>query len=302
MIIASIFTGLQNAIFASSGGILDNSLALGNDIFITIFVAMVVIGLCKCAIAQDFNMFWWNLGSLLFKMIPPIAALNFARLILPNIKTITDYFTGRITGGSASDAESLSHLALQVSVALFQAASVPLRNPGVLVGSVISNPGNIPIILLNELVAFIVSMVVTFCFTWVAVELVLAWYQVLLSSAIGAASVGFFGSDATADMAFRYTSGVISGMWKVIFMTVWPSTVIAVYNQFTFIPDIADPDKYMMTSVNIVAFALIVVVATTRIVKMADTMFTGQSTFTAQDIGNTVTGAVKSAIKAVKKK
>lgn len=301
MLIAEIFTNLQTAVQNSSGGILANSLSLGNDIFSIVFITFIVWGLCKCAIAQDFNMFWWNMGSVFFKMIPPLAALHFSQLILPNMQSITNYFVGRITGTTSNSAMSLSGLGDTVSTALFQYAKAPIANPLAAAITLVSNPTNVPLVLFNEGIACIVSLVVKFCFAWVSVELVLAWYQVLTSSAIGAASVGFFGSDATSDMAFRYTSGVISGMWKVIFLSVWPTTVVKAFQSFSFTVDLANPSLFVMTSVNITAFALVVLVATFRIVRMADGMFTGQSTFSLQDITSAVSGAVRSVIKSVKK-
>lgn len=269
MIIAGIFTDFQNVITNSNASILARSLALGSDIFITIFVSMIVIGLCKCAIAQDFSMFWWNMGSLLFKMIPPLAALNFSQIILPQLQSIADFFIGRISGGNVVNADSLTQLGLNCSLALVGAANAPLRNPQMVIG-MIQNPANIPQVMVNEIVAVFAGIVIMFSFTWVAMELVLAWYQVLLSSAIGAASVGFFGSEATSDMAFRYTSGVIAGIWKVIFMTIWPVTVVGVYNSFTFIADINNPKTFFQTAISIITFLFVVVLAHCRICRDVD--------------------------------
>ncbi len=301
MIIAGIFTDFQNVITNSNASILARSLALGSDIFITIFVSMIVIGLCKCAIAQDFSMFWWNMGSLLFKMIPPLAALNFSQIILPQLQSIADFFIGRISGGNVVNADSLTQLGLNCSLALVGAANAPLRNPQMVIG-MIQNPANIPQVMVNEIVAVFAGIVIMFSFTWVAMELVLAWYQVLLSSAIGAASVGFFGSEATSDMAFRYTSGVIAGIWKVIFMTIWPVTVVGVYNSFTFIADINNPKTFFQTAISIITFGIVVAFATFRIVRMADSMFSGQSSFTLQDITRAVSESVANVKKEIKKR
>jgi hypothetical protein len=139
-----------------------------------------------------------------------------------------------------------------------------------------------------------------FSFVYVAIELVLAWYKTLLASSVGAASVGFFGSEATSDMAFRYTSGVVSGIWIVVLLTIWPYTVSAVFTSFDFTAAIGAPGKFLTTAIEITVFALVVIFATFRIVRIAETMFSGQVGFSTGDIRAAVSSAVTAAVKAAK--
>jgi hypothetical protein len=130
-------------------------------------------------------------------------------------------------------------------------------------------------------------------FVWVAIELVLAWYQVLLASAIGAASIGFFGSEATSDMAFRYTSGVVAGIWKVIFLTVWPYTVSAVFLSFHFTDDLAHPLTFIQAIIGLDVFSIVVIIATMRISRMSEMMFSGQAAFSLTEITKQVAAVAR---------
>jgi type IV secretory pathway TrbL component len=154
--------------------------------------------------------------------------------------------------------------------------------------------------IVNIAFAFVASIVVLFSFNWVAVELVIAWYQVLLASSIGAASVGFFGSEATSEMAFRYTSGVVAGLWKVVLLTVWPYTVTAVFNHFTFVADLANPLTFLQTVIHVMVFSLIVIVTTFRIARIAEQMFSGQAGFTAGPVFGVARAAAGKTAKAAR--
>ena len=299
---AGLFGTFQEQITAPDAGFLANSLALGNDIFVTIFVAFVIVGLCKATAVNNFDQFFWGLAAVVFRMIGPLAALNFAHLILPNLVGFVGFFIGRITGldASAGGADALVGLGLTTSLQLVHAAAAPLATPGGMLGA-LANPGNLGLSLFNAGLAITAAIVCYFAFVWVAIELVLAWYQVLLASAVGAASVGFFGSEATQDMAFRYTSGVVAGIWKVILLNVWPFTVSAVFLNFHFGTDVANPATFVQAIIGLIVFSLVVFVATIRIGRMADRMFSGQSTFSASDIARVVSDAAAGGVKAGRK-
>jgi len=299
---AGLFETLQYQITAPDAGFLARSFAVGNDIFVTIFVAFVVIGLCKATAVNNFDQFWWNMAAVVFKMIGPLAALNFAHLILPNIVGFVGYFVGAITGygTGAGGADALVGLGLTTSLALVHAAAAPLATPGGVLGA-LANPGNLGISLVNAVIAIVAAIVCYFAFVWVAIELVLAWYQVLFASTVGAASVGFFASDATSDMAFRYTSGVVAGIWKVILLNVWPYTVSAVFLSFHFTDDLAHPVTFVQAIIGLIVFSLVVIVATMRISRMADLMFTGQASFSARDIVKLASDAAAGGVRAGRK-
>lgn len=298
---AGIFGAFQDAITAPDAGFLANSLALGNEIFATIFLAYVIIGLCKATLTNNFDQFWWNIATVVFKMIGPLAALNFAHIILPDLVGFVNFFIGRITGlgAGAGGADALVGLGLTTMLALIHASTASLSTPDGVLGAV-ANPANIPLAIMNVVLAFVAGVACYFSFVYVAIELVLAWYKTLLASSVGAASVGFFGSEATSDMAFRYTSGVVSGIWTVILLTIWPYTVFAVFTSFNFTASIAAPGKFLTTTIEVTVFSLVVIFATLRIVRIAESMFSGQVGFAMGDITRTVSAAVTAAVKAAK--
>jgi hypothetical protein len=293
---AGLFDDLSQQFTAPDAGFLARSFAVGNDIFVTIFVAYIVIGLCKATLANNFDQFWWNIAAVVFKMIGPLAALNFAHLILPNIVGFVGYFVGAVTGygTGAGGPDALVGLGLTTSIALVHAAAQPLAAPGGFLGA-LANPGNLGISLVNAVMAVLAAIVCYFAFVWVAIELVLAWYQVLFASAVGAASIGFFAAEATADMGFRYTSGVVAGIWKVIFLNIWPYTVSAVFLSFHFAADAAQAATFVQAIIGLIVFSLVVIVATTRISRMADQMFSGQASFSAREIVKLASDAASGA-------
>jgi hypothetical protein len=293
---AGIFGAFQDAVTGPDAGFMANSLALGQDIFTTIFFAFVVVGLCKATLTNSFDDFWWNLASVLVKMIPPLVALKIAQDVLPTLKAVADFFIGRITGnyGAAVGPDALIGLGLQTSLSLIHAATEPLSTPGGVLGA-IANPGNIPLALLNVLLCFFAAVVIYFAFVFVACAVVLAWFKLLTASSIGAASVGFFGSEATKDMAFRYTASVIAGLWEVVFLSVWPFMVSAVFTSFHFAADLAHPGTFMQGVITLSVFGLVVIVMTTRIERIAREMFSGSMTFGVSDVARTAKDTAASA-------
>jgi hypothetical protein len=295
---AGLWNTLQANITAKDGGYLTKSLALGDEIFATIFVAFVVIGLCWATLTNNFDEFGWGLGRVIFKMVPPLAAINFAHLILPILKTVVNFFVGHITGiEGAGGADALVALGTTTSLSLIHNSTAPLSDPVGMLG-VLANPGNLGLAFFNSALAAIAAVVIKLAFIWVACELVFAWYQVLLGSSVGAAQVGFFGSDVTSDMAFRYTGGVVAGMWKIVLLNIWPYTVSAVFLSFNFAADLAHPGTFVQAVIGLIVFGIIVIIGTFRVNRMAETMFSGQPSYSFAEMAKVIANAAAGAVKA----
>jgi hypothetical protein len=308
---AGIFGAVQDAVTAPSGHIMTNSLALGGDIFAVIFASYVICGLCIATFKNDFDALWWGMAGVLAKMIPPLAALKIAQNDLPALTNIESFFAQRITGQpeSALGPDALVTLGQTTALNLVHAASSPLTGPlgliptsvpeiaGAIAGGLI-DPQNVPLALVNLAICWITAVIIYFSFVYVACAVVIAWAKFLWGSSIGAANVGFLGSEATQHMAFTWTGGVIASMWEVVFMVAWCFIVAAVFRGFKFDTALSDPKAMLTTTVSIAGFGLAVIVMTGKIEKMAERQYAGQTSFGMGDVTGTVTGAVNRGVSA----
>jgi hypothetical protein len=298
---AGMWDTLQAEITAPDAGYLAKSLALGDEIFATIFLAYVVISLCWATLTNNFDDFGWGLARVIFKMVPPLAAINFAHLLLPIMKTLVTFFITNTTGvQGAGGADALVALGTSTSLSLIHNSTNPISAPDGMLG-VLANPGNLALGFFNSALASIAAVVIKLSFVWVACELVFAWYQVLLGSSVGAAQVGFFGSEVTQDMAFRYTGGVVAGMWKVVLLNIWPYTVSAVFLSFNFGADLAHPGTFVQAVLNVIVFGIVVIMGTFRVNRMAESMFSGQPHYSFAEMAKVIQQAAAGVITSGKK-
>jgi hypothetical protein len=291
---AGILETLQDTVTAPDGNYLTLSLNVGTVLWGLLFVAQTCVNITKGCIRDHTISGWaWILGETFWAMVPSLVLLNGARAVLPALGALVNYLAGSITGHPmlAGGVDAIGVLGVQTAAQLIASATLTLVGPaGLMMG------------LFYTGVAVVAGGICVVCFFLLALEVVLAYFDALFITSIGAAQVGFGAAENTRGMALQYVAGVSVGVWKCVVIFAYAALVSDVFLALggEFAHGLGNAATFLITALEIVGFSWVAMTGAKRIARRAEHAFAGSAVVTATDVGAQAARVADNGIRAAR--
>jgi hypothetical protein len=300
---ADWISSIQDGVMEKYSGWLTNAVNLAWQLFAVAGVTgAIVIGVGWYAKNSTWEGVQYPLTDTIFRLIIPAALLKTVGTFMPAIFSIATRIASGVTGEAITGPGSLLHQGLMSAAALFNACTQPLTNAlgGPLVGGIVLTTN--PLMWSVAIVGAVAAGIIFLAFAFIAAELLLAIVNILITSSIGAISLGWAAAPGTAPMASAYWQAVWAGIFRLVTTYCVAQFITTAATQaFALPPNLADLPAMLVNAGGAVAFALASVYLVVRIPSLAEHAFTGRAILTGEAFVGHMTSPAKLVVSKLAK-
>src|SRR2546423_4842236 len=306
---AGFLDDMNNAFRADTQTWLGNALNVAELIFGVVMGVYIIFILCKAALASlsdgvSIGTVLWPLGNMLFFLIGPLIILKVgARDLLPNIIGAAGQLSAMITGQtvSATQPDDIFAIGKAFADTFWRATSAPLTTHLPQKSGLLGMFDMHALVLggLETIVGAFVYFVMLLAFGIIAFEVLAVYIEVYIAIAIGAISLGWLGSESTAQMASAYIAAVWSTILRLIVIFSFVSLLGGFLTHWTVLKQAVDPELFMQSAGEVVAATLGSLYVTLRLGSMCDKISGASAAFSGMEAINSGAGAIRSGVGAM---